>query len=73
MVVHIMQDETLGYVGEGTLGAAAAEVLADKLFMHGRQPHPRHFSVDTTGCSSGAHEMLPHICNMWEVRLRSDT
>jgi hypothetical protein len=68
-----MQDETLGYVGEDTLGAAAEEVLAGKLFMHGKQPHPRHVFVDRTGCCGGAHEVLLHICNVWGVRLGFDT
>ena len=59
MGVHIMQDETLGYVGEDTLGAAAAQVLAGKLFMHGRQPHPRHVFVDTT--CSGRRNVATHL------------
>jgi hypothetical protein len=48
-----MQDETLGYLFDPELAPAAAEVLAGKLFTHGKRPTPRRIVVDATGCCGG--------------------
>jgi hypothetical protein len=50
-----LQDEALGYLGDHDLSPAAEEVLAGKLFTHGKQPHPRLIVVDQTGCCGGVH------------------
>jgi Misato Segment II tubulin-like domain len=67
-----LQDETLGYLVGHDLSPAAEEVLAGKLFTHGKQPHPRLIVVDQTGCCGGAHFHTgkkaaggcrgPHVC-----------
>lgn len=49
-----MQDETLGYLGDDALAAAAGEVLAGKLLTHSLRPCPRRVVVDATGCCGGA-------------------
>lgn len=58
----ILQDETLGYLADEDLGAAAAEVLAGKVFTHTLQPHPRLVIVGEAGCCGGAVTLLAGHC-----------
>lgn len=48
-----MQDETLGLLTDGALGAAAQEILSGKLFTHSKTLTPRLVLVDRAGCCGG--------------------